>query len=270
MLDDILIRALVAGVGIALIAGPLGCFVVWGRMAYFGDTMAHSALLGVALAYFFEFDPVLGVFLFGAGLTPVLIFMERGGRLSSDTVLGILSHSTLAIGLVMISMMTWLQIDLMHLLTGEILAVSKSDIVVILTGGIIILALLVWIWRHLLGATVNAELAIAENLKPERARIIFMLSLALLIALAVKIIGILLITSLLIIPAATARQFARSPEQMAVLASLLGAGAVCIGLFSSFELDLPSGPAIVVAALALFLLALSINRIKELRSREAS
>ena len=255
-MDDFLFRALLAGAGVALIAGPLGCFIVWRRMAYFGDTMAHSALLGVALSVLFDVNITLGVFVVATFGALALIMMQRRAPLSSDALLGILSHLMLALGIVIVAMMTWLRIDLMAFLFGDILAVSWTDIVVVYAGGALILALLIFIWRPLLAGTVSSELAAAEGLHPERARIIFMLLMAAVIAIAMKIVGILLITSLLIIPAAAARRFAPTPEMMAVLAAIIGVIAVCVGLFGSLTWDTPSGPSIVVAAAMIFLLSL--------------
>jgi len=256
MLDDFFIRALVAGIGVALVAGPLGCFIVWRRMAYFGDTMAHSALLGVALALMFQLPLQLSVFLVAAVVSLMLVLLQRRGTLSSDAILGILAHATLAVGLVLIALMTWVRVDLMGFLFGDILAVTKPDIAVIWLGGAVVLAALAWLWRPLLAATVSPELAAAEGLRPERTRLAFMLVMALVIAMAMKIIGVLLITALLIIPAATARRFAASPEAMAVFAALIGAVAVVLGLESSLNFDTPSGPSMVVAALVLFLVSL--------------
>ncbi len=256
MFDDFFTRAVLAGIGIALVAGPLGCFVVWRRMAYFGDTMAHSALLGVALSTAFEFNLMLGVFAVAALVSVALVLLQRRGTLSTDALLGILSHSTLALGLVMVAFMTWVRIDLLGFLFGDILAVSRGDLVAIAIGGAVVLAGLALLWRPLLAATVNPEIAEAEGMKPERSRFVFMLLMALVIAIAMKIVGILLITSLLIIPAATARRFATTPEIMALLAALVGAIASTGGLFASLNFDTPSGPSIVVAALVLFLLSL--------------
>ena len=255
MIDEFLIRALAAGIGVALIAGPLGCFIIWRRMAYFGDTMAHSALLGVALAVLFEVSITGSVFVIATLGALALIVLQRRAPLSSDALLGILSHSTLALGIVIVAMMTWLRIDLLAYLFGDILAVSWLDIVVIYAGGALVIGLLALIWRPLLAGTISAELAAAEGLHPERARIIFMLLMAAVIAIAMKVVGILLITSLLIIPAAAARRFSSTPEMMAVIAALTGAVAVIGGLAGSLKWDTPSGPSIVVAAALLFLLS---------------
>ena len=256
MLDDFFIRALIAGLGVALVAGPLGCFIIWRRMAYFGDTISHSALLGVALAFLLEVDVMFGVLAVSTVVALSLLALQRSASLSSDAILGILSHSALALGLTIIALMTWLRVDLMAFLFGDILAVNRFDIAVIYAGGAAVLCVLALIWRPLLAGTASFDLAQAEGMKPERARLAFMLLIAAAIALTMKIVGILLITALLIVPAATARRFALTPEQMAVAASAIGVVAVVLGLFGSLEFDTPSGPSIVVAAFALFLVSL--------------
>ena len=256
MLDDFFTRAIIAGVGVALVAGPLGCFIVWRRLAYFGDTLSHSALLGVALALLFEANITVAVFGVSAAVALSLLLLQRRATLSSDSLLGLLSHSSLALGLVVLAFMTWVRVDLMGFLFGDILAVSPTDIALIYGGGAVVLVTLILIWRPLFAATVNLDLADAEGLNPGRANVVFMVLMALIIAISMKIVGVLLITALLIIPAATARRFARGPEKMAILAAMIGAAAVIAGLFGSLEWDTPSGPSIVVAALALFLLGL--------------
>jgi zinc transport system permease protein len=258
MLDDFFVRALLAGIGLALVAGPLGCFIVWRRMAYFGDTMAHSALLGIALAILLNVNLTIGVFLVAALVSFALVLLQRRPTLSTDALLGILSHSTLATGIVLVAFMTWVRIDLMGFLFGDILAVSVTDIAFIYGGGAAVLLVLVLVWRPLLAATVNAELAEAEGMRPEATHLIFMLLLAVVIAIAMKLVGVLLITSMLIIPAATARRLAAGPEHMAVIAALVGAGAVVGGLFGSLTYDTPSGPSIVLAALILFTLSIIV------------
>jgi len=258
MFGDYFSRALIAGVGLALVAGPLGCFVVWRRMAYFGDTMAHSALLGVALSIILSINMALGVFAVAALVAGALIVLQRQATLSTDALLGILSHSTLAVGLVLVGFLTTVRIDLMGFLFGDILAVSVEDIVIIYGGGVAILAILILAWRPLLASTVSAELAEAEGLRPEASRLVLMILMASVIAIAMKLVGVLLITSLLIIPAATARRLSATPEMMAAVAAVLGAIAVVGGLFGSRTWDTASGPSIVVMALVIFLVSLTV------------
>ncbi|MGB0670574.1 MAG: metal ABC transporter permease, partial [Rhodospirillales bacterium] len=259
-MDDFVLRALAAGAGLALVAGPLGCFVVWRRMAYFGDTMAHSALLGVALAFLADINLMAGVFAVAVLIALALTLAGRRWGLPLDSLLGILAHSTLALGLVILALMPWVRVDLLSFLFGDILAVTGEDLMVIWGGGAAVLALLALIWRPLLASTVSVDVAAAEGLHPERARLIFMILMAAVIAAAMKIVGVLLISSLLIIPAATARRFALSPEGMAALAACGGVLAVAGGLAGSLFLDTPSGPSIVVAALVLFLASLVSGR----------
>lgn len=261
MLDDFFTRALIAGIGLAVTTGPLGCFIIWRRMAYFGDTMSHSALLGVALALFFNINMIVGVFVVALSISAVLLLLQRKQSLSSDSLLGILSHSTLALGMVMVAFMTWVRVDLMSFLFGDILSVSRMDILLIYGGGAVVLAILAFLWRPLLASTVNEDLARAEGMNPDLSQAVFMILLAVVIAIAMKIVGILLITAMLIIPAATARRFATTPEKMAVIASLVGSLAVTAGLFGSLHYDTPSGPSIVVAAFGIFMLSLlSLNK----------
>lgn len=258
MLGDFFSRALIAGVGLAAVTGPLGCFVVWRRMAYFGDTMAHSALLGVALSVLLSVNMTLGVFAVAALVAGALLLLQRQNTLSTDALLGILSHSSLAVGLVIVGFLTQVRIDLMGFLFGDILAVSPEDIAIIYGGGVAILAILILNWRPLLAATVSPDLAEAEGLRPEISRIVLMLLMASVIAIAMKLVGVLLITSLLIIPAATARRLSPTPEIMAVMAAILGAVSVIGGLFGSLTWDTASGPSIVVMALAIFLVSLAV------------
>ncbi|MEZ5931265.1 MAG: metal ABC transporter permease [Alphaproteobacteria bacterium] len=247
LLDDFLVRALLAGIGVALIAGPLGCFVVWRRMAYFGDASAHAALLGVAIALLTDL-PVL------AGVLVVTVTMAAGtaalasGRYAMDTVLGVAAHAALAGGLVALALIEGVRVDLMAYLFGDVLAVSKGDIGIIWAGAAAIGGLLWLCWRGLLNATLNEELAYAEGGHPARFRLLLNLLLAFLIAIAMKIVGVLLITAMLIIPAAAARPLAKTPEGMACLAGMIGVLAVMLGLRVSIGFDTPTGPSIALAA----------------------
>ncbi len=261
MLDDFLLRAFLGGVGVALVAGPLGCFIVWRRMAYFGASLAHSALLGVALGFLLGIEPTLGIAAAAILLALLLVLMERQRALPSDTLLGILAHAGLALGLVVLSFFETLRLDLMGYLFGDLLAVSRDDLLWIYGGGVLALAVLAAIWRPLLTATLHEELARAEGLPVLQLRLALMLTIAIVIAIAMKIVGILLIISMLIVPAATARCFARTPEQMAAIAALAGILSVGLGLWSSLEADTPAGPSVVVAATFLFSLALTLSRV---------
>jgi zinc transport system permease protein len=253
-MDDFLLRAVVAGLGVALVTGPLGVFVVWRRMAYFGDTLAHSALLGVALGFLLSINLNLSVVLLGIVLALLLFSMSNNRQLSQDTQLGILAHSALSLGLVVMAFQTSVRVDLMGYLFGDILAVSNSDLIWVWAGGVGVLTVLALIWRPLLSLTVHAELAQVEGVPVGRMRLIFMLLIAMVIAVSMKIVGVLLITSMMIIPAAAARRFSQTPEQMAVIAAAIGSLAVLLGLAGSWQWDTPAGPSVVVAAASIFAL----------------
>ena len=256
MFDDFFIRALVAGIGIAFVAGPLGCFVVWRRLSYFGDTLAHSALLGVTIAYSLEFNIAVSIFLISSVIALILIKLQKETNLPSDALLGLLAHSSLAVGLVVIGFLTFIRFDIMGLLFGDILAVNKKDLMTIWVGGALILLVLRLIWRALFASTVNYELAQAEGLNPDRAKAVFTILLAAIIAISIKLVGVLLITGMLIIPTAMARNLSDNPKKMVIFSIIGGLLAVLIGLFSSLEFNTPSGPSIIVAALALFIISL--------------
>jgi zinc transport system permease protein len=257
MIDDFFVRAILAGAGLALIAGPLGCFVIWKRLAYFGDTLSHGALLGIALGLLFELNLELSVFVICTLVATTLMILQRRSSISSDALLGILAHASLAIGLVVLSLMTWIRVDLMGLLFGDILAVSKSDLWMIGATILVTGAVLAIIWRALFAATVSRELAEAEGIRAQTVEMMFLLLIAAVIAIAIKIVGVLLITSLLIIPAAAARRISITPGQMMIASSVVGVVSVILGLLGSLNLDTPSGPSIVVAAVFCFLLSIS-------------
>jgi zinc transport system permease protein len=260
MFDDFFIRALFAGIGIAIITGPIGCFVVWRRLAYYGDTLAHSGLLGVTLGFVLSINMSFSVFVISAIVAFLLLFLQKRTKLTGDALLGLLAHSSLAIGLVIISVLTSIRIDLMGLLFGDILSVSTNDIVLIWVGGALILMILFFIWKALFAATVNYEIAMAEGMNPEISNYIFTILIAGVIAISIKMIGVLLITGLLIIPPAMSRNFSVRPKEMVIFSILGGVVSVILGLFGSLEFNTPSGPTIVVVSMLLFILSLFFKR----------
>ncbi|HXV24911.1 MAG TPA: metal ABC transporter permease [Alphaproteobacteria bacterium] len=253
-MEDFLLRAALGGIGLAVVAGPIGCFVVWRRMAYFGDSLAHSALLGIALGFILGVDPTFGVVATAVTAALLMAGLQLRQRLASDTMLGIISHGGLAFGLIAIGLTQGLRTDLFAYLFGDVLAIDKRDLAWIWIGGALALIGLAVIWRPLLALTVHEELARAEGKPVAWAKLAYLLLIALLVAVAMKIVGVLLVTALLIIPAAAARGLSRSPEAMAALAALAGILSVLAGLAASWWLDTPSGPSIVAAATVLFFL----------------
>lgn len=255
MLDGFLIKASLAGIGVAIIAAPLGCFIVWRQMAYFGATIAHSGLLGVAVGLLLAIDLTIGVVAVALALAAILTLLRRSTTLPQDTILGILAHVALAGGLIAASALGGNRFDLMGYLFGDILAVGDRDLLWIYGGGAVILTVTAWIWRPLLAISVHEDLARAEGVNAARVNALFMLLLAFTVALAMKLVGILLIASLLVIPAAAARPFSSTPEQMAVISALVAALGVLGGIAASFWFDAPAGPAIVMALAFLFMIS---------------
>ena len=265
-MDSFLLFALLGGAGIALVSGPLGCVVVWRRMAYFGAALSHSALLGVALGMLLELNITVAVIVFSLLLASLLALLERQRFLATDTLLGIIAHSALAIGLLVVALLDQYRIDLMGYLFGDVLAITPTDIGIIYVLGVIVLWVLKTIWRDLLAITLSVELAAAEGIAVEKIKLIFVLLVAAVIAVGMKIVGILLIISLLIIPAATARAFARDPEQMAKGAVVIGVLSVLLGLWSSYEWDVPAGPAIVATSTLIFVFSYLWPALKNLKA----
>ena len=256
MFDDFFVRALFVGIVMALVTGPLGCFVVWRRLSFFGDTLAHSALLGITIAYTMEINIALSVFIISSIVALILLKLEKTTSLPTDALLGLLAHSSLAVGLVVIGLIATIRFDLMGLLFGDILAVNVNDIIIVWFGGALILLVLKLIYKPLFASTVNYELAEAEGMKPERVRAIFTLLLAAIIAISIKMVGLLLITGMLILPAAIARNMSSNPKTMVIYSMIAGLLSVLIGLFSSLEINTPSGPSIITSGLILFILSL--------------
>ena len=256
MFDDFIVRAFAAGIGLAFITGPLGCFIVWRRLSYFGDTIAHTALLGVVIAYALDFNIIIAVFVVSCLLALSLLFLQRRTNLPDDALLGLLAHSVLAIGLVLLSILSFIRIDLMGLLFGDILSVNVTDLLFVWIGGSIVLIVLILIWRPLFAGTVNLELAKAEGLNPDLANAIFTLLIASVIAISIKIVGILLITGLLIIPASASRNLSSTPIQMAIISSIIGVASVVLGIQTSMIWNTPTGPTILTITLGVFILTL--------------
>jgi zinc transport system permease protein len=256
MIDDFFIRALIAGVGIALVTGPLGCFVIWRRLSFFGDTLSHAALLGVTFSISFDKNISLSVFIISSLVAIILLRLQKNTNLAGDALLGLLAHSSLAIGLVVLGFLSFIRFDIMGLLFGDILSVTLSDLLIIWIGGGVIILILTLIWRPLFASTVNYEIAEAEGLSPEKYNILFTILMAGIIAISIKMVGLLLITGMMIIPAAAARNLSNSPKQMVIISVIFGLLSVLIGLYASLEINTPSGPSVITTSLLFFILSL--------------
>ena len=252
MLEPFLMRALLAGLGLAIVAAPLGCFVVWRRMAYYGEAVAQASLIGVALGLALSLDLTASVLVVTLAVSGLLLLLGRQQVVPFDSLLGLLAHAALAIGVIAASLVRGPQVDLVSFLFGDIFAINDTDLRWIFLGGAVALAALLTIWRPLLSLAVHEDLAAAEGADTGRTKLIFVIVLALVVAIAIKIVGALLTIAFLIMPAAAARPLARTPEQMAIYAALIGMVAVAAGLFLSLSLDTPGGPSIVLVLAALF------------------
>ena len=247
-----LLDSLLAGWLLSSMSGPLGSFIVWRRMAYFGDTLAHSALLGITLGFLFDVQLNLAIILCAVFVALLLASLQRQHIIPSDTLLGLMAHTTLAAGLVTLSLVDNVRIDINAYLFGDLLAVDRQDLLAMAVGASLVLAALAKMWRGLLAVTVSEELAQVEGYPVARLRLLFMVLLAVVIAGAMKLVGVLLITALLIIPAASARPFSKSPAKMAGLATIISMISVALGLLLSYQLDTPAGPSIVLTSSLFF------------------
>jgi zinc transport system permease protein len=262
MLDDFIINALLAGFGIAMICGVMGCFVVWRRMAYFGDSLAHSALLGIAIGLATGLSLSLSIFIISMGFALLLLWLQHRGVLATDTLLGILAHGALSFGMVLMALLG-IPVDLHAVLFGDILTVTIKDLGLIAAGAVLVLSLMGLFWGQFILMTMSQDLAKAEGVKTFALQMLFLVLMTITVAVSVQMVGVLLITSMLIIPAATARQLVHSPEYMAIGAVIIGFIAVVGGMALSLVMNTPTGPSMVSCLAGLFalvMLATSLTR----------
>ena len=252
--EPFLMRALLAGIGLAIVAAPLGCFVVWRRMAYYGETVAQAGLIGIAAGLALSLNLTASVLVVTLVVSALLVLLSRQQIVPFDSLLGLLAHAALAVGVIAASLVRGPQLDLMAFLFGDIFAITSTDLRWIYIGGAVALGALVFVWRPLLSLSVHEDLAAAEGVPTDRIKLMFVLVLALVVAIAIKIVGVLLTIAFLIMPAAAARPLSETPEQMALFAAIFGALSVALGLFVSVTFDTPGGPSIVLM-LALFFAA---------------
>lgn len=252
--DPFILRGILAGLAVAMISGLVGCFVVWRRMSYYGESIAHSSLLGVGLGILMGVGINLGIvftcLLFGI----LFLWLQQSKLLSSDTLLGVLAHLALSIGIIVISM-NRIKIDVHAFLFGDILAVTQNDLWGMYLAVLFVVIIICLNWSSLLLVTIDEDLAKAEGVNPLFINLLLTSILTIVVAVSIQIIGLLLITAMLIIPAATSRRLVNSPEMMAIVATLLGIISVILGIYLSVEIDAPSGPSIVVVSAVLFFIS---------------
>lgn len=259
-MEEFILRALLGGMCVAIVCGPLGCLIVWQRMTYFGAALSHAALLGVALGLVFNLNLQLSILALCITVSLLLLAMERNSNITSDTALGIIAHSTLAVGILVLTLIPSIRLDLMGYLFGDILSIRWTDVYWVLLGGVAILFALSRIWKPLLSLIVQRDLALVDGVNEQKIRLIFLILLSVVITISMQLIGILLVISLLIIPAACASRYSSSPEQMAWLSSLIGIISVASGMGLSLTWDTPAGPSIVTCASVIYLVSMIYKR----------
>jgi len=252
MIDELMIRALLAGLGVAVVAGGLGCFLVWRRMAFYGDTLSHSALLGVAFGLLAGVSPAIGALCTCVLIGALYSRMDRLHSLPSDTLLSVIAHGTLAAGIIAVTLFAPQRTSIESYLFGDLLTVSNLQLVLILAIGLFASSVAALSWRCWLSIAVDEELARVEGINVDQHKLIQMLVIAAVVAVAMNVVGALLVTALLVIPAASARAFARSPEQVAGIGSVVAAIGVCGGVGMSWYTDSPVGPSVVLCVVLEF------------------
>ena len=254
-MDDFIYRAIIASIGVSLIAGSLGCFVIWKRLSYFSDSISHSALLGVALGLATGLGINLGLVIVGGLFAVLIVVLQQKEFWSSDAVLGIFSHLSLSLGIVVLGIIGNQNTDYFAYLFGDILSITSKDLFWIFSVLIVVVTILVFNWKKLLLLTLNEELAKAEGINKLYYDLLFMFLIALAVSVSVQIVGVLLITSLLIIPPAISRVISNSPVMMILASMIVSIFSVLLGLYLSIDFDLATGPTIVITLGALFFIA---------------
>lgn len=264
MFSDEILVSLFAGIGIAIVAGVLGCFILWGRMAYFSDSLAQSSLLTVALSILYSFNVNLGILIICSLFSLILAYCQYKNILSVDSILGILANSMLSVAIIIVAFMDNVDFSIHQYLFGDLDLIKISDLYWIYIGGLFIIVLIIINWSSLLLSTINEDLARAENLNVFAMNVMKMLLLSIFVAVSMRVLGILLITSMLLIPAATSRQLTKSPETMAIVSALIGIASMLLGLWMSICFDLPSGPIIIVVSTSIFVTFLIVLKIQSI------
>lgn len=253
-------RSLFAGVLLALPLSLMGCFMVWRRMVFLSDTLSHGAVLGVALGLFIHLNPYVAVMAVALLLSFVLSQRDQGHYLSQDVWMSIMSYGSLSLGLILLALNREVRVDPDSILFGDVLGVSPTDLMYL--SGIAVLVALVswWNWRVWLMLSLDEELSQTSGISVNSQRFIMIGMIALVIAIGMKIIGALLLPALLILPAATVSRLSKTPEQMVLFTFFAFLGTYFLGFYTSFQLDLPTGPAIVISSIAIFFLSVLFKR----------
>ena len=254
MIDEFIINAIFCGIGIALISGLMGCFVVWKKMAYFGDSLGHSAVFGVGIGILLGANQDLAIIFTVISFAILFTYLQNKDFFSSDVILGILAHGALSIGIILLSISNNANFNLHALLFGDILAASEKQIYIIFVAAALIYCLIGYNWQALILNTISRDLAKSQNISNFKMDLLLTTIMALVVAISIKIIGALLITSMLIIPPSSAKRLVNNPKSMAVISTLIALLAVICGIALSYYFDIPSGPAIIMISFIIFIL----------------
>lgn len=253
-----LVRALVGVVILAIVTALLGVFVVLRRMAFFGDAIAHSSLAGIALGLLFGIDPTVGAIVFSLLVAAGIVAVGNKKTLAFDTVIGVFYAAAVALGILLIGELR-LRADLLGFLFGDILALRTIDVWIIAILGCAVVALVVWATKPLVQIAFAEDLARVSGIPVSAYEYLFMLLLALVVALGIKVAGVILIGPLLIIPAASAKNIAVNFKSMLLFSIGFGILSSVVGLFASYRFDIAAGPTIILLAAFMFLLTLVLR-----------
>jgi zinc transport system permease protein len=260
-LDDFLVRSVLAGLIMVTIAAPMGCLMVWQRLAFLSDTLGHAAVFGVGLGLMLNLAPIAGVLAVALLIVFSLSRVSNFNSALSETTLAIISHTGLAGGIILVGLLPAQTVNLESILFGDLLATTPADLLHMLVTTAVLLILLAHHWRGFVALSVSREIAQAEGIEVRKLQFLMYAMIALLVAVMMQVMGVLLIAAMLVIPTTSARLFSRGPEQMVMLSALYGLGALAGGITSSYQFDWQTGPAIVVSASALLLLTLGLSRL---------
>ena len=261
----IIAPAWIAGSILGLLSAPLGCLVLWRRMAFFADALAHGTLLGVALAVWWQLPMGIGVALVSIAVVLGLVLIDDE-RLPVDAVLAVVAVTLLCLGLLTLTQLTNQQANVLGFLFGNLLELDWADLPLLAVSVALGLALLIYIWPAQIKLATNESLARIQGIDPTRQRLFFMGLLAGFCAIALQAVGSLLISGLLVLPALTARLYSTAPKQMVIIALVIAQLGVTLGVWGSIWLDIQTGLSIVLVLAIIFFAALILSKLLSSKS----
>ena len=261
-------RALVTALLLGPLCGLIGVFVTARRMAFFSDTISHAALAGIAVGFWLGFaDPTLPMVAVGLGVAALMLWLKEKTDLLTDTIMALLLSGSVAFGIVVISLLKGFRGELHRYLFGDILSVGPQEVWLAFAVSVVVAAAVAVRLNALTLLTASEDLAHVSGIPVRRLNYAFVLVLTVVVALSIRLLGIILVTSLLVIPPAAARNIARNLRQQIVLAVVAGALGGGGGVTLSYRFDLPCGPSIVLTSVALFLATLAVSRLRQASGR---